>query len=105
MKHYICQDPPSEFEELNADQKRILLNWCDLITPIQSFNQKHTSYGLKHIFSNSLDGFYITNGQFKGAMLKLGFKVKDDTQLNWIFNVSERSIKWLVKENLINSKK
>lgn len=76
MKHYICQDPPSEFEELNADQKRILLNWCDLITPIQSFNQKHTSYGLKHIFSNSLDGFYITNGQFKGAMLKLGFKVK-----------------------------
>ena len=29
----------------------------------------------------------------KGAMLKAGFDVKDKTQLNWHFNLSERSIK------------
>jgi hypothetical protein len=34
--------------------------------------------------------FYVTNGEFKGAMLKAGFKVLDKTEMNWHFNVYVR---------------
>jgi hypothetical protein len=33
-----------------------------------------SSYALKHYFEVADDGFYITNGQFKGAMLEAGFE-------------------------------
>ena len=72
---------------------------------IKTFNTRCTSYGLKHVFgrryrkvlSGTFESSYVTNGQFKGAMLKAGFDVKDKTQLNWHFNVSEKSIKELDK--------
>lgn len=42
-------------------------------------------------FEESEDGFYITNGQFKGAMILSGYSVNDPDELNWTFNVSELS--------------
>ncbi|MCG1226654.1 hypothetical protein K4S73_06115 [Staphylococcus epidermidis] len=52
---------------------------------------------LLRYYTGLLESSYVTNGQFKGAMLKAGFDVKDKTQLNWHFNVSEKSIKELDK--------
>nr|WP_202596019.1 hypothetical protein [Staphylococcus epidermidis] len=78
-----------------------MMEFCNSLDKIKSFNMRHSSYGLKHVFEteyrkkleDTFEGSYITNGQFKGAMLKAGFDVKDKTQLNWHFNLSERSIK------------
>ncbi|MGZ1600115.1 hypothetical protein ACXQA1_07075 [Staphylococcus argenteus] len=92
---------PEHFDELNEDKKCALMEFCNSLDKIKSFNTRHSSYGLKHVFEaeyreeleNTFEGSYITNGQFKGAMLKAGFDVKDKTQLNWHFNLSERSIK------------
>ena len=47
-----------------------------------------TSYRLKYEFE--AEGFYVTNGQFKGAMLTIGFVPKDEYTLNWQFRIQPR---------------
>lgn len=97
----ITYNDPLEFEYLNKEQQEILLDWCSRLVEIKNINKNHTSYGLKHIFSSSKDGFYISNGTFKGAMLKLGFRYLKchPTSPNWFFNVSKKSVKDLTLEN------
>lgn len=81
-------DMPERFQELSEERKMFLLDWItDNLTPIQSFNTRHTSYGLKQYIRNE----YFTNGEFKGAMLESGYRVKDKNATNWVFNISERS--------------
>lgn len=81
---------PRAFDELSSERQNFLLDWIERnLLPIQSFNNKHTSYGLKQWISE--DNEYFTNGEFKGAMLKAGYKVQDKSALNWVFNVSEKS--------------
>lgn len=97
----ISYNDPSEFNFLTLEEQNILLDWCDLLGKISTINTKHSSYGLKHIFSSSSKGFYISNGTFKGAMLKLGYKYQPISNgINWRFNISEKCLKLLVKENL-----
>ena len=81
-------DQPERFQELPEKRKKFLLDWIeDNLLPIQTFNTKHTSYGIKHWIKNE----YFTNGEFKGAMLEAGYKVQDKTRTNWVFNISQRS--------------
>ncbi len=98
-------DQPEEFEKLNQVKKDALLEFCYSINKIKTFNARRSSYGLKHVFerkyrealSDTFESSYVTNGQFKGAMLEAGFDVKDKSRLNWHFNASEKSIKQLDK--------
>lgn len=80
---------------MKPQDKQRLLDWCNKLDKIQSFNRSRTSYGLKHIYEKT--GGYVTNGEFKGAMLAAGFKVREIRALNWCFNVSEKSIKNIKK--------
>lgn len=73
-----------------------LINWG--LTQIDTINTRHTSYGLKHIFEKYLEDGYISNGEFKGAMLHSGYRVHDLEQLNWCFNISEKSLILSVKK-------
>lgn len=83
---------PLAFLTLPASETRILSKWIKLnILPIKSPNLKHTSYSLKHLFEHSECGFYITNGQFKGAMMARGFIPVNKRELNWRFRISEKS--------------
>lgn len=85
-------DHPKAFYDLEKSKQNALLDWCNDLKKISSINLNHTSYGLKHIFEYSENGFYILNGQLKGAMILTGFEVKDTNVLNWNFNVSELSV-------------
>lgn len=69
---------------MTKQEEKILLDWISNFKPIKTFNLKHTSYELKHIFERTEQGFYITNDEFKDAMLKAGFKVKDKSAVNWV---------------------
>ena len=93
MTNWTKGDYPERFKELPIERQEALLHWiaCNL-RPIQTFNNRHTSYGLKHRvkFDNGEDE-YFSNGEFKGAMLEAGFKVQSPSALNWVFNVSQRS--------------
>ena len=93
MDKWTEHDYPEAFDALPLERQQRLLDWiADNLSPIQGFNSRHTSYGLKHLvkFDNDEDP-YSTNGEFKGAMLKAGYKVQTESALNWVFNVSERS--------------
>lgn len=84
-------DRPSQFLNLDSDVQSYVLKWCkEHFAQTKSFNDKHTSYGLKHILQQQ-NGTYLTNGQFKGAMILSGFEVKNIEDINWIFNISEQS--------------
>lgn len=82
---------PEAFDYLTPGEQKRLTDWISKnLGPAKTFNDRHTSYGLKHVFESN-GGCYVGNGAFKGAMLKCGFKVKDKAALNWVFNISEKS--------------
>lgn len=91
---------PNNLKYLTKEEQEILLNWCRKLGKTKTMNLKHTSYGLKHIFAKSKNGFYISNGTFKGAMLKLGFRHENvqSNGINWFFNYSQRDLNALIKE-------
>ena len=54
--------------------------------------KKHNSYALKHRIASDIRNeqhieIYLTNNQFKHAMLLAGFMPVDKTKLNWDFRV------------------
>ena len=71
-------DDYHEFEQLPSQRQRDLLDWIDRnLRPIVTFESDKDSY--------------FTNGEFKGAMLQAGYKVRNKKTQNWVFNVSEQS--------------
>jgi hypothetical protein len=88
----VKEERPAMLKWLDYIDSGKVCEWIDKNTvKIKSFNNKHTSYDLKHIFEKSENGFYISNDMFKQTMLRCGFKVKDILATNWIFNISEKS--------------
>ena len=90
----------AEFKKLSNSERLTLLDWCSQITKIKTISNKWTSYGLKHVFERSKNGFYITNDAFIYAMYKLDFKLKRCYYCspNFCFNISLKSLKELVRE-------
>jgi hypothetical protein len=85
-------DLPEQYSLLTPEEQAILCSWIkENFFPIKSFTCDCTSYGLKHVFENSPNGFYISNGMFKQAMKVCGFKVKNESETNWTFNISRKS--------------
>lgn len=84
-------DMPEEFDKLPEERKQYLLKWIEQnLNFTEDFNQNVTSYSLKHMITSDdiEEDTYFTNGEFKGAMLKSGYKVKDTSKKNWVFNVT-----------------
>ena len=81
----------SEFE-LPDIQKKALDNWITLnILPQKTPDKTYASYALKLLFEESPDGFFVTNRQFKEAMLRCDFSPVNKNKLNWDFRVSLKS--------------
>lgn len=81
-------DSPKEFDKLTERKKQQLCEWIrNNIFPRKTINNYYTSYGLKHYFENY--NFYITNGTFKGAMLKCGFQPGNRNEKNWVFRIKK----------------
>lgn len=80
---------PSDYETLSDAEKVALRYWIDhAIAPSGRVNNRRTSYVLKHQFER--EGFYITNGQFKGAMLLAGYMPVNIYALNWCFSIHQQ---------------
>ena len=77
--------------DLPEEQQQIVLVWiANNFRPIKSVNYRHTSYGLKHALQKHTS-IYLTNNQFKDAMMQCGYYPKDVNDLNWFYRISERS--------------
>ena len=49
-----------------------------------------SSYSLKHIMTKAT-GIYVTNNQFKDAMLRCEFTPTNSKELNWHYGISKKS--------------
>jgi hypothetical protein len=86
---------PTEFKRLADTQQQTVIEWIySNLDKIKGINKNQSSYGLKHLFEDDKGqgGFYTTNGQFKGALLECGFYTDDISNINWYFNISQKSI-------------
>lgn len=73
------------------DEKRTALDWiAENIRPRKTKLEGHTSYGIKHILQHDT-GLYLTNNEFKDAMLLSGYKPTDPNELNWHYRISRKS--------------
>jgi len=73
------------YDNLCPVEQAALLEWIRLATKPAKTVAPSTSYGIKHDFEDA--GFYITNGQFKGAMRASGHAPVDPEELNWEFRI------------------
>jgi hypothetical protein len=78
-------DRPEAYARLAPAKRAALLEWIRLVIKPAKTVAPNTSYSIKHDFERV--GFYITNGQFKGAMLAAGYAPVDPNELNWEFRI------------------
>ena len=92
---------PEDFDNLTGEEQQQLCDWInENFSKIKTMNRRYSTYYYKHIFEQY--GFYITNGQFKGALLKCGFKTAPIREgINWYANISARDVTRLTKGKLI----
>lgn len=84
-------DSKDSFFDLSRDHQQLLLQWiANKLRLSSTFNPYHTSYGLKHIFARDA-GVYISNAQFKDAMILAGFTPKCACERNHHYRISEYS--------------
>lgn len=86
---------PREYDDLPECNRYVLQEWTkECLEPVRTKNYYpyRTSYGLKHKFNGSNSGFYVTNGQFKGAMFEAGFEPEKVNTLNWTFKIGKKRI-------------
>lgn len=70
------------FLDLSRDEQFQLLDWIhDRLRVGSTWNMARSSYGLKHLYEAET-GRYVTNAQFKDAMVVSGYRPKDRGWLN-----------------------
>ena len=86
MKIDYANDPGC-LNDLSIDQQAVLISWIrDVLVPARGVYRR-MSYEMKHDFEREPEGFYVTNGMFKGAMLKAGYCPINADALYWRFRV------------------
>jgi len=75
------------FTELEEKEQAAVLGWIhDNIAPASRTHKGGTSYGIKHLIQFEL-GIYMTNNQFKDAMLYAGYIPVNQFDLNWKYKI------------------
>lgn len=85
-----CIDARLITEHSEEEQSKVYDWICENIIEGNRKNSKHTSYGMKHILQRNT-GIYLTNNEFKDAMLHMGFLPTDPDKLNWTYKIKESS--------------
>lgn len=94
MDEQVDLDAPEAFDELTALEREQLRAWIrqNLEPSARIGLGKHCfSYRLKHLAEKAL-GWYVSNGQMKGAMLAEGYRWRQcegtpcNPSPNWVFN-------------------
>jgi len=79
------------FSHLTEEEQNELLEWIRLcIRPRKTPLLTRSSYGIKHIYQHDTSN-YVTNAQFKDAMIISGYEPVDRSQLNHCYCLSKKS--------------
>ena len=72
----------------NTDELTIVSAWIrENLRKSDEVNESYTSYGLKHELEYD-ENLYLTNNEFKDAMLLAGFEPVDPNELNWRYRIT-----------------
>jgi len=81
-------DKPSKYDTLSEDEKIMLAEWISKAIQPATTVDNYSSYGLKHDFEHET-GVYVDNGQFKGAMLIVGYIPAYEVNAHtWTFKIN-----------------
>lgn len=81
----------THLSDLPAEEQKALVAWVGYNFDLaKNFYSGATSYGFKHVYERRAH-IYLTNNQFKEAMLMNGFYPKDASELNWTFRIKKSS--------------
>lgn len=73
--------------DLPGEDLALVNSWInDNIRPADCNRTGYSSYGLKHLLERDTS-VYLSNNQFKHAMLLSGYEPNDPDELNWDFNI------------------
>lgn len=79
----ITDKDPEEMEEV--------FKWIhEKLIPRKTHLTGRSSYGIKHTLERDT-GIYLTNNEFKDAMLLCGYSPVDPNELNWEYCISKKS--------------
>ena len=71
--------------------QHIVMDWIvNNLVPRKTVLYESSSYGLKHILERDT-GIYLTNNEFKDAMLLAGFEPANPNDINWYYRISKKS--------------
>ena len=88
---------PNHFRDLPEDIQEISLIWLKAnVLSRKTPLLQHSSYGLKHLLHAGTD-IYMTNNQFKEAMLLCGFKPVNEYEWRWLVLLHQQKITNLQK--------
>lgn len=77
--------------EKPAEVQEIVYTWIrENLMPRKTVLYGRTSYGIKHLLEDDTK-IYLTNNEFKDAMLQCGYGPVDPNMLNWLYCLSAKS--------------
>lgn len=77
--------------DIDEKEQEIVFNWIDKnIMPRKTELDTRTIYGIKHLLEQDT-GIYLTNNQFKDAMMHCRYMPVNPNELNWTYRISKKS--------------
>ncbi len=87
------------FCDLSEEEQRKVITWIrGNVKPCPRPCHRLSSYGMKHVLEHRTN-IYVTNNQFKEAMLQCGFYPEKVDELNWYFYVCPLSPVFVEQED------
>ncbi len=81
------KDHPRAYDTLSQEEKEALQYWIEhAIRPATKADDHYSSYGLKHEYERETK-LYVSNAQFKGAMLIAGYRPTEKGEQSWHFMI------------------
>ena len=85
------EDDTALLTDMTEEEQTKVTAWIrENILPRKTPLLSHSSYGMKHLLERDTK-IYMTNNQFKDAMLQCGFKPQSFTDYNWRYSLHRRS--------------
>ena len=85
------RDDPSHFKDMPEEKREKITAWIKAnILQGKTVWKERSSYKLKHDIEHQI-GIYMTNNQFKEAMLICGFEPVDAARLSWYYRIDRKS--------------
>ncbi len=105
LKQTRQKDHPGEYDTLSPEAQAALQYWIKhAIQPAKKVDNNNSSYGLQHDYQRETK-LYVSNAQFKGAMLIAGYQPTELNDQHWHFKIGPTYDEKHFSRDIINQNK